>query len=596
MGVSALEAEVASRWRVHSGGRGWLRWALAIACAVLLAVALEPGTASAHARLLTTSPADGEVVSVAPAEVVLTFNEPVSLTGGDARVFDDSATVVSGASVQSDVRVTIALPTDIAAGTYTVAWEVVSADSHRIAGASVFHVGAASSEGLDIASIGTGGGVGWGVRSGAAVLSGVAYAAALIAVGAWCFTWVVQRRDADGGQSPGLESLIVRSAVLGAVTLVGAVPFRIARIGAGLDALNDNDLLAAALRGPIGQAVAVTALGLVAFAVTVERRAPVWVGATTAVVALAGFSLEGHSRGLNRRWAMIGSDVVHLSAAAVWLGGIVALTVAFRSTIDAGRLAMLVRRFSNVALAAVAGVSVSGVLMAWIVLPTAGELTSTGYGLALLLKVALVLVVVALGAINRWLLVPVVVGRAAGATNAGHQVARSVGSAAAGGDGGGGGAWAKRTLSRIVVAELVVLVVVVGTTAVLVTRSPVSSTSAAAAPTTAVAEVVGFELELSDGSGTVEVSLSPGRVGPNTVDVVLVDVEGRIVNPLDTPSVEFTQTALDIGPLRPDVRAVNIGRYEATADLGVAGDWELVVRIRVSDFDSATATGVVTIQ
>lgn len=593
--VSALEAELAPRVRVHSAGRGWLRWALAIGGGLLIALALAPWTASAHAQLLTTTPVDGEVVGVAPVEVVLTFNEPVSLTGGDVRVLDDDAAVVSGAPVQADVTVTVPLPADTADGTYTVAWEVVSTDSHRIAGAFVFHVGAASSEGLDIASIGTGGGVGWGVRSGAALLSGVAYAAALVAIGVWCFTWAVLRPAAAGGRSTNLDSLIVRSAVLGAVTLVAAVPFRIARIGGGLDALNDNDILASALRGPIGQAVAVTALGLVAFAVTVERRAPLWMGAMTAVVALAGFSLEGHTRALNRRrLAMIGSDVVHLSAAAVWLGGIVALTLAFRSTVDAGRLAIVVRRFSNVALAAVAGVSASGVLMAWIVLPTAGELTSTGYGLALLLKVALVLVVLVLGAINRWLLVPVVVGRMAGATTAGHQIARSVGSAAAGVDDAAAGA--KRRLSRIVLAELMVLLGVVATTAVLVTRSPVSSTSAAAAPTTAVVEVVGFELELSDGSGTVEVSLSPGRVGPNTVDLVLVDVEGRLVNPLDTPSVEFTQTALEIGPLRPDVGALNIGRYEATADLGVAGDWELVVRVRVSDFESATATGVVTIQ
>lgn len=577
-----------------------LRWAVVFGCA-LLALAVLPGRAGAHAQLLTVSPADGEVVGAAPTQVVLMFNEPVSLTGGNARVLDDNAAQVSAAALQSGVTITIPLGDDIADGTYTVTWEVVSADSHRIAGASVFHVGAASSEGLDVASLGSGSDVAWGVRTGAVVLSGMAYAAAVVAIGAWFFTRLIERRDSEDGrigwksrQHTNLDPLIVRLSVLGAVTLVAAVPFRIARVGGGLDALRDNDLLAAELRGPIGQAVAVTALGLLAFAVAVDRRAPARVAVAVAAVALAGFSLEGHTRALHRRWAMIGSDVIHLSAAAVWLGGLVGLTLAFRSIADAGRLAVLVRRFSNAALVAVAVVSASGVLMAWIVLPTAGELMSTGYGLALVLKVALVLVVVALGAFNRWKLVPVVATRSSGASPTGHRHAMSVGSAAAAAAGEDGAVRAKRTLSRVVLAELAILLVVVGTTAVLVTRSPVASTSAAAPPTTVAPEV--FELALSDGAGTVEVSLSPGRVGSNVVGLVLRDVEGRIVNPIDAPVVEFTQPVVDIGPLRPDVRPLNIGRYEVSADLAVAGEWKLVIRVRVSDFASAAASGVVTIE
>ena len=129
--------------------------------------------------------------------------------------------------------------------------------------------------------------------------------------------------------------------------------------------------------------------------------------------------------------------------------------LAFRRRDDAVPLALLVRRFSNAALIAVGVVSVSGVIMAWIVLPGFGELTSTGYGLALIVKVSLVAVVIGLGAFNRWQLVP--------------AVSREQ---------------PRRTLNQIVVAELVLLLAVVGTTAVLVTRSPYASVSAAA-PTAA---------------------------------------------------------------------------------------------------------------
>ncbi len=363
--------------------------------------------AFAHAQLETISPANGEVVSAPPTEVVLTFNEPVSLTGGNARVFDDDATQVSAPADQVGVTISIPLEPELPDGTYTVAWEVVSADSHRITGASVFHVGAASSEGLDPAAIGGGSDVAWGVRIGAVTLSAIAYAATLIAIGVWFFREFIDR-TAAASRLMSTTALIVRSAVLGAVALVGSVPFRIARVGGGLDALRDNDVLAAELKGPIGQAVAVTALALIAFAAVVERRLPAWAAGPVAAAAAVGFALEGHTRAIHLRLAMIGSDVVHLLAGAVWLGGIVSLVLAFRRQDDPLPLARLVRRFSNAALIAVGVVSASGVIMAWIVLPSVGELTSTGYGLALIVKVSLVAAVIGLGAFNRSQLVPAV--------------------------------------------------------------------------------------------------------------------------------------------------------------------------------------------
>jgi len=147
-----------------------------------------------------------------------------------------------------------------------------------------------------------------------------------------------------------------------------------------------------------------------------------------------------------------------------------------------------------------------------------------------------------------------------------------------------------------VLAELAMLLTAVGVTAVLVTRSPVSSASSAppAGPTTTVPPQV-FTLAVSGGTGTVDVSITPSRIGANALSLVLRDAEGRIVNPYEMPAVEFSQSAADIGPLRPEVRAVAIGQYELTAELGFAGDWEMTVRIRVSDFASETATGTVAI-
>ncbi len=115
-------------------------------------------------------PADGQVVETAPAEVVLRFSEQVSLTGGSAAVLDDEAAVVSGEARVVDESVVIALPPGLGDGTYTVTWQVISADSHRISGASVFHVGAPSAGGGAVIDAG-GDEAGWALRFAASALT-----------------------------------------------------------------------------------------------------------------------------------------------------------------------------------------------------------------------------------------------------------------------------------------------------------------------------------------------------------------------------------------------------------------------------------------
>ena len=113
--------------------------------------------------------------------------------------------------------------------------------------------------------------------------------------------------------------------------------------------------------------------------------------------------------------------------------------------------------------------------------------------------------------------------------------------------------------------------------------------SSAPAPTPIPPEIVTIALE-PDG-GTAEVTVTPARVGANVIEVVLRDDEGRVINPVEPPTVELTQPELDVGPLRTDVTAVYIGEYEATVDLSYAGEWDVEVRVRVSDFDSVAGSG-----
>jgi copper transport protein len=437
----------------------------------------------------------------------------------------------------------------------------------------VFHVGAPTSQGLTSDELDIGADdAGWGVRAGAVLLSAIGYLGALVAAGTLYFALYARGSDR-------LLDVSSRAAVLGAVALVASVPFRIARLGGGLDALRDNDVLLAGLRGPVGVSTAVTANALLVAAVLVDRRAPRWLAAAFTTVALAGFAIEGHTRATARRWVMVASDVVHLVAGAVWLGGIVALVVAFRGTDDARRLAGLVRRFSDTALIAVGIVAVTGVTMAWIILPSWGELTSTGYGLALIVKVALVVVVIGLGAYNRYRLVPGVDVRDGTPDEESPRTSR-----------------ARRWLGNVVRLELVLLTAAVGVTAVLVTRSPLGSTTTAVASAPPADSPDTATITLSDDAGTADVSVTPGRAGSNAIDLELLDAEGRVVNPYEAPVVELSLPAADVGPLRPELHPLGIGHYQAHVDLTIAGSWELTVRVRLDEFESVAGSTSVTIE
>lgn len=103
---------------------------------------------------------------------------------------------------------------------------------------------------------------------------------------------------------------------------------------------------------------------------------------------------------------------LHLMAASLWLGGLLAVVVHLRGRPDL--LATAVPRFSRVALGCVVLLGASGVVGAVTVLDGWAQLVSTGYGALLLGKVVLLGVLVLAGAAHRrWTVAAVVAGRPA---------------------------------------------------------------------------------------------------------------------------------------------------------------------------------------
>ncbi|MFQ6148177.1 copper resistance protein CopC [Streptomyces seoulensis] len=103
------------------------------------------GPASAHAALRSGDPAGGAVLKAAPRAVTLTFTESVGLLDDSFRLFGPDGRRVRTAEPRHAPgrpdTAQVAFPAGSGEGTFTVAWRVVSADSHPVSGAFTFSVG-----------------------------------------------------------------------------------------------------------------------------------------------------------------------------------------------------------------------------------------------------------------------------------------------------------------------------------------------------------------------------------------------------------------------------------------------------------------------
>jgi copper resistance protein D len=216
--------------------------------------------------------------------------------------------------------------------------------------------------------------------------------------------------------------------------------------------------------GTVWMARAIILVALLALCASRSAAARI-VGLVLALgVALTG-TLTGHAADWGDRSFTVLVDWLHAVAATAWTGGLFGLALALRPSSEL--LGTVARRFSRLAGCCLLVVVASGVYNVCVQVPTLASLWTTTYGVALLLKVLLALVLAFLGAVNRYLVLPGLGATRPRRRGRLHRLSRIAlfGAKAAPGD--------ERTrLSRLVGREAAVAVVVFGCTAVLGESTP----------------------------------------------------------------------------------------------------------------------------
>ncbi len=575
------------------------RWFLVVAAALLLLGLLLVGSAtpaSAHATLVDGRPADRSALDTAPAEVSLTFSEPVTVPRGGLRVLDAEARRVDLGPVDTGNAsvVAVALPPDLPDGAYVVSYRVISADSHPVGGVRTFTVGDGVEEvaATTLAAIADDG-TSVAARRVGQLLRGLGYGALLLATGAAFTGWLIVRRPADRAVA---HQLAVWSALIGVVVSLVGVPVQAVAVTGELGTAWSVVGLWETATSSFGVASIVRSALLAVLATVLLAGLPGVLAAALAAGALGTVVLDGHQRSVPPTWLLVTGDLVHVGAAAVWFGGLVVLAAVLgrRSTRpEAVSAAELVARFSGVALVAAVLVALGGTAMAWPLVGQPAALVGTAYGLTLLAKLATVGVVVLVAAYNRFRLVPAI---AAGATVSGGapggaeppvgstEVADAVAPGALAVDleqRRATTAWSQ--LQRTLRLEVALLSGVLLLTGVLATTQPATE-AAGFGGVFETTIALGAELEL-------DLVVDPNVVGRNTFHLYVLDATGRPSEAVEDVRLELTFVPAGIGPIRIEPFFAGPGHWIATTEaLSFAGDWEVRVVAGVDRFTEHTAT------
>jgi copper transport protein len=389
------------------------RLAFLAACAG--AVLLLGSVAEAHANYVRSNPASDARLVKPPTEVRVEFSEPPDPRGSEIAVLDTAGKRydkrdVAPSGDPNGLKVGL---DPIGEGGYLVAWTATSAvDGHTTKGTFAFVVGSGPLPAVpDV-------GEAWPAPTPLEI-AGRAMSYAGIALGLGSAFFVLFLHAPEVTDETRRESWLFLTA--GALMMIGSVALLVdqggklpPRLGALLAVRGFAGVMLAvfSIAPPLARMRPAAALaygGVMTIGPFASDRPRRVIALAAAIAAALTATLVSHATAVGNV-KDIALDFVHVVAVSVWTGGVVALLVivllrARESSAEERRaLGATVWRFSVTALVAVAVLVTTGVLQSLDRLVLVNDLYETPYGVALALKIVLLAVALALGALNlfRW--------------------------------------------------------------------------------------------------------------------------------------------------------------------------------------------------
>jgi copper transport protein len=378
-----------------------MRRLVLLGAAVVLA---QPAAALAHATPRSASPRFGQELRHAPKLVALRFDQVVQLPS--IEVLNDHGRNYALPARALGTKV-VARVRPVPAGGYTIRWHALSADSHVVSGVWTFGVGVPAPPPMDAYGA-------TGPTATEHVVRWLYFLALALLVGSLGFRLLCLRGLALPSRVEKRLYLLAGLGVAGVLEL-GILAFSlrcqdVLQLPFGKFLYGDLSPISGGTR--FGRAFVLMTLGfalvaaLVYLAWLTGRRALLLCALVVSLGFASGLSLSGHDAvDPGSTWKSELADWVHLSAASLWIGGLVTLIVAvWFAAPELRREAFL--RFSRLATMLIALVLAAGTYLSIVRLPHLADLWTAGYGRVLLVKLALVAVVLGWGGIHHFLVRP----------------------------------------------------------------------------------------------------------------------------------------------------------------------------------------------
>jgi putative copper resistance protein D len=312
-----------------------------------------------------------------------------------------------------------------------------------------------------------------------------------------------------------------------------------------------------------------------------QRHKTRWLEAAAAILAAAfagALAWSGHAAGGLGSEAIIhpAADVLHLIAAAAWVGALLPLIVLLATGADDASLAMArtaTARFSILGIASVGTLLATGIVNTFYLAGSVPALLHTDYGRLLLIKIALFLAMVAIAAVNRSRLTPQLLQQA--------NIAAS--------------REALRQLRRNATIEVLAGAIIIAIVAALGTMPPAIH-AAHQHPTYEAVPADAAFVHIHLVEGMADVTIRPGRIGRARATIRLWNED---FGPLEARQVSLTLTA-PAAPSNPTPLPARQGRDGAwqvdDIELSQPGNWTVTVDVVLDQTKRLTLTAPIVIE
>ena len=495
----------------------------------------------AHASLVASKPDSGTVLAQSPRTASLSFNESVSPLLMTLIRPDGSTEELKEVLIQ-DRRLELALPPMKIEGTYGLSWRVISADGHPVGGTLTFAIETPSANLVDSTHSYPG-------RNGLIWLARLlGYLCQFTGIG-----WVVYRAltSTSNKASTQPSRIVPRMLALGAIALL---------LNLGLVGVDALDLPLSALFGTtawktavstsMGVAVLLGWVALACAALSWQARNPTsqkWLAAFALTILGACLASSGHASTANPAYLSRPSIWLHVVALTLWMGSFLPLFYALQQAQESRLLTLFSRWIPAVLLVLI----LSGATLIYVQFDQFASLWESRYGQVLSAKLILVLLLLGLGAYNRYRLTEAVLQQRSDA---------------------------RQTLQRVVRLEYVLVVLILAVTALWRFTPPPRALAQLVHPT--IASRIHTEAAMADllyipATTQHPAILTVSLYKPDSSPLKAQEVEVIFSNPqAGVESITF--------PAKPTLR----DQWEVNnIELPRLTSWDIRIQVLISDFE-----------